>query len=316
MIAQPMKHQFALGVDVGGTSSRWALMDSAGSDIAHGDGPGFSGAELLAPTGFDRVRQCVEQLASTVPAGADSVYAGVTGIGAGSAALQSIFARAFRLPDAAVSIASDVEIACRAAFTPGEGYLVYAGTGSIAAFIDETGALQRAGGRGVLLDDAGGGYWMAREALRRVWRREDESPGAWQHSPMAQRLFNAVGGDSSIFSARFLMERDRGEVGRLALIVAECAEVDGLARDILRDAGGELARLANAMVGRFGQRPVTIAGRAALMHELIQHAARARIAPDVPVNWRTLEAHVAAAKCAVERLRTNTTDKERQHGIS
>ena len=94
----------------------------------------------------------------------------------------AMLATAFAAPEAGVRVVSDVEIAYRAAFAPGEGYLVYAGTGSIAAFIDAQGVLHRAGGRGVALDDAGGGYWIAREALRRLWRREDERPGAWRDS--------------------------------------------------------------------------------------------------------------------------------------
>ena len=304
----------ALGVDVGGTASRWLLLDMDAREIAHGDGPGFSGAELLSPAGAARVARCVAELAhgvharlqaseSSAPAQLGAVYAGVTGIGAGSAALQALFADAFALPAPAVQVVSDIQIAYRAAFAPGESYLVYAGTGSIAAFIDDTGSLHRAGGRGVLLDDAGGGYWMAREVLRRIWRREDELPGAWRQSPLAQRLFTAVGGDSSIFSARFLMERDRGEVGRLAVHLIDCADRDALAREILNDAGAELARLANAMIARYGVRPVVIAGRAALMHPLTRQAARARIVERVTVDWRMLEAHVAAAKCAVEKLR-------------
>lgn len=304
----------ALGVDVGGTASRWSLFDVSAREIARGDAPGFSGAELLSPAGAERVGRCVAALAHGVRSHAQAsepsasarlgaVYAGVTGIGAGSAALQTLFAESFALPETAVQVVSDVEIAYRAAFVPGQGYLVYAGTGSIAAFIDDAGALHRAGGRGVVLDDAGGGYWMVREALRRIWRREDEHPGAWRRSTLARCLFAAVGGDSSIFSARFLMERDRGEVGRLAVHLIDCADHDPLAREIFNDAGAELARLANAMISRYGVRPIAVAGRAALMHPLIRQATRARIPDEVAVDWCTLEAHVAAAKCAVEKLR-------------
>lgn len=299
----------ALGIDVGGTSSRWVVMDGTGREIAQGHGPGFSGTEMFTSSGADRVASCIAQLAARVPAPVHAVCAGVTGIGDGSPSLHALLRRAFALPGAAVQLASDVEIACRAAFAPGSGYLVYAGTGSIAAFIDEAGVLHRAGGRGVLLDDAGGGYWMAREALRRLWRREDELPGAWRHSLLAQRLFAAVGGETSIHAARFLMERDRGEVGCLALHLAECASGDELAREILGDAGVELARLANAMRRRYGPRPIVFAGRAALLHPLIAQAAQAQLAGDVAASWRTLAPHAAAAKCALALIHaTDATD--------
>jgi hypothetical protein len=76
---------------------------------------------------------------------------------------------------AAISMRNDVEIAYLDSFAPGEGYLVYAGTGSIAAWIDADGQFHRAGGRGVTLDDGGGGFWIAREAMRHIWRWKTNS---------------------------------------------------------------------------------------------------------------------------------------------
>jgi glucosamine kinase len=145
-----------------------------------------------------------------------------------------------------------MEIAYRASFAPGEGYLVYAGTGSIGAFIDAAGQFHRAGGRGVVLDDGGGGFWIAREALRHIWRLEDEMPGAWQASPMARAVFDYVGGADWADSRQFIYGQERGAVGKLALAVAATADQDPAAT-ILRAAGRELARLALALTKRFGR---------------------------------------------------------------
>ncbi|MBB2488248.1 ATPase, partial [Mitsuaria sp. WAJ17] len=108
---------------------------------------------------------------------------------------------------------SDMEIAYLSAFAPGEGYLVYAGTGAIAAFIDHDGHFQRAGGRGPILGDEGGGYWIAREALAAIWRQEDEQPGSTQQSPLAQALFAAIGGSDWASTRAFVYGADRGAVG-------------------------------------------------------------------------------------------------------
>ena len=205
-----------------------------------------------------------------------------------------------------MSVVSDIEIAYHAAFAPGEGYLVYAGTGSIAAFIDSENTLHRAGGRGVQLDDAGGGYWIAREALRRIWRREDESPGAWHDSPLARLLFDAVGGDSSVYSSRFLIERDRGEVGLLAQHVATCADTDPLASALLTDAGSELARLANAMQHRFGQRNIVVGGRAAQLHPSIETALRGCVTSGAEIVFCELDSQGAAARLALQRSSSMT----------
>ncbi len=296
-----------LGLDVGGTQTRWALATSAGELIAEGVADGFSGARLASEDENGIVRGRLDAIALTTRLAHHNhrlagLHAGVTGIGADAPRLVSMMVQAFDLADDQVSVTSDAELIFHAVLAPGDGYLVYAGTGSIAAFIDEAGVLHRAGGRGVMLDDAGGGYWIAREALRRIWRREDEHPGVWRDSPMARALFAMVGGDSSIFSARFLMEKERGEIGMLALVVAEHAHADALAAEILRDAGNELARLASAMLRRYGERRVVVAGRASQLHPLIESAMRRAIATDAGIEFRQVLAHIAAARLAALRF--------------
>ena len=205
--------QFALGIDAGGTQTRWALLSGVGVLVGLGHAAGLSGMQMHTDSGRATVQARLAEIASqlfpfTREGGIRALVAGVTGVGAGNPDLAEMLSDSFNVPRDSVSVVSDISIAYHAALAPGEGYLIYAGTGSIAAYIDDAGALHRAGGRGVQLDDAGGGYWIAREALRRIWRREDESPNAWRDSPLARSLFEKVGGESSIYAARFLVERD------------------------------------------------------------------------------------------------------------
>ncbi len=318
MTVQQPRSPCALGLDVGGSAARWKLVDVGGT-VATGVAPGFSAARLHTEAGRAEVGQRLDPVAQGVAAQAPgrrvaALVAGVTGVGAGSADMAAMLAAAFAVPAPAVRVVSDVEIAYRAALAPGEGYLVYAGTGSIAAFVDAGGVLHRAGGRGVALDDGGGGYWIAREALRRLWRREDEQPGAWHASTLARRLFAIVGGDSSIFAARFLMERDRGEIGMLAVEVAACVETDEMASAIMADAGEELARLANAMVARYGPRPVVVAGRAAQLHSRIEAGMQGQLAAATPLTFRNVDSCAAAAAMAWQIVATSPPQQSREAG--
>jgi N-acetylglucosamine kinase-like BadF-type ATPase len=193
-----------------------------------------------------------------------------------------------------------MDIAYRAAYAPGEGYLVYAGTGSIAAFIDAHGTTLRAGGRGPALGDEGAGYWIAREALAWVWRQEDRRPGAYQDSPMAQRLLAAVGGTDWQHSRSFMYGSDRGRIGALALVVAASSHEDVFAHALLLRAGAALAELALHLISRCGPRPVTAAGRALLLSPLIEQGMRAALAPEVQLHVQPdLQAHVTAARLAL-----------------
>ena len=63
-----------------------------------------------------------------------------------------------------------------------------------------------------------------------------------------------------------------GEIGILAVAVAEHATDDALAAEVLIDAGVELARLANAITHRYGKRFIVVTGRAPQLHPLIEVA--------------------------------------------
>ncbi len=217
-----------LGIDAGGTQTRWALADADGNLLAEGSVAGLSALQMGSHTGRDAVYAALAELARAVLAHSrvQRVCAGLTGFGGDSELLQHVLAELLGLDDSAVVLRNDIEIAYLDNFQPGEGYLIYAGTGSIGAFIDADGQFYRAGGRGVILDDGGGGFWIAREALRHIWRAEDECPDSWRASPMACAMFEQIGGSDWSNSRDFVYQQGRGEIGKLALAVAASAEAD------------------------------------------------------------------------------------------
>lgn len=306
-LASPLAAPLHLGLDAGGTQTRWALVDGAGALCAEGTAPPVSGLMLLDAPGLDTLAQALQALtAALAPARSTrgslrTAWAGVTGFDSTqSAAFNATLAAALGLPVNAVRVTTDVELAYRAAFAPGEGVLVYAGTGSIAAQLAADGTLHRAGGRGAIIDDAGGGHWIAREALKLVWRAEDEQPGAGLGTPLGRALAVAVGGDDWAATRAFVYGASRGEVGTLALAVATAAhQGDAAALQLLQQAGHELARLALALRHRLGgdpaaaPMPVALAGRVVDLHPAIEAALRQSL-PGVAVH-RSLEAAQRAA---------------------
>ena len=141
----PKRVHCGLGIDAGGTQTRWALADISGKIIAYGQVAGLTGLQMLTESGREHIRDVLTDIAAHVhrhgrPA---RVYAGLTGLGEDIENLRSMIADALAVTDSCVALGSDVEIAYQDVYTPGEGYLVYAGTGSIAAFIDDAGGLHR-----------------------------------------------------------------------------------------------------------------------------------------------------------------------------
>ena len=295
-----------LGLDAGGTQTRWALARHAGEVVAEGNVEGFSALQLSSDGGRERISTALAALAAAVltVGGPTQVVAGITGFADDRErdSLAGMIAHALGVNSRAVSISSDIDIAYRDTFAPGTGYLVYAGTGSIAAFIDSGNQSHRVGGHGGILDDTGSGVWIALEALRHIWRTEDECPGSWRASAMAGDIFARIGGSDWAASRAFLyggsFENNRGRIGQLALAVAATANSDMAARRILVAAGAELARLAGTLVKRFGVRPIVLAGRAAALHPLIAESMRAALVDASQFSVRAIDAHHAAARIA------------------
>lgn len=303
--AAPSLPALGLGLDAGGTQTRWALAAADGRVLIEGQARAFSALQMADAVGEAAVADVLRSIGDAARAAGRiaQVCAGVTGFDRGSGApLQALLARAFGVTINQVELHSDIEMACRTAFAPGEGYLLYAGTGSIAGFVDALGHYHRAGGRGVLVDDAGGGHWIAVQALRQVWRIEDEQPGAGTATPLGRLLSARLGGRDWADHRGRVYTMSRGEIGLLALAVAEAAaQGDEAARDILRRAGTELARLAQAMTGRHGPRPIALSGRVFELSPLIEQALRDALPAGTPLRRIALSAECAAALRAAHK---------------
>ncbi len=289
----------ALGLDAGGTHTRWAAALADGSLCAHGQAAGLSALQLASDEGRAAMTQTLLAVAA-VAGQVRVVTAGITGFDAAQLPqLCALMAGVFGVAPGDVQVMSDIELACRAA---GDGCVIYAGTGSVGAFIDAAGVLQRAGGRGVVIDDAGGGHWIARQALCRIWRAEDEAPGAWAASPLARRLFERIGGADWALTRQWVYGASRGELGTLALAVAEAADQDPVALALLLQAGQELARLARVLWQRGGPRTLVLDGRVFDLHPAVEAGLRQALPAGTPMCRPAEPAQTAAARLAASRI--------------
>lgn len=290
-----------LGIDAGGTATRWRLADAEGRSLGEGRVEPLSG-HIFSPAAETRAREIVEAIAGAAlqhgrPTG---IVAGITGLTRGAPAealMRGLFAKALRVPHERVFIAEDMWIAYLSHFGLGEGILVYSGTGSIGYYLSPDKQPIQVGGRGNLIDDGGSGFWIAREALKAVLRAEEEAPGSGWSTLLGQALAGALGGTSWNEVRAFVYGGDRGRIGALAKAVAE-ASADPAARAILETAGRELARLANSLTKRIGPRPVALMGGAARMHPTITEAFRAAIPPGTEVITADVDAALTAARLA------------------
>jgi len=294
-----------LGLDVGGTASRWAACDDAGQVLARGKVAGATG-HVFNPAEKDRLRAALTTIAAALRESglaAASVAVGLTGYGAAVAGdVKVLLADTLGAQPADMIVIDDIALAYMANFAPGEGHLVSAGTGSIGVHIGRDGSLIRVGGRGILIDDAGSGSWIALRAIDQVYRVLDQSGSFDGIRDLAQHLFDTIGGSDWQDVRQFVYAGDRGRIGSLAVAVARAAEAgDAVALSILRRAGVELARLADALVSRAGDCPIGLIGGVLGLHPVIEEEIRRNL------TGRDVRLVAADASLAAARLRVDGT---------
>ncbi len=311
---------FALGIDAGGSSTRWVLRrgdgPEASEELARGRLAPLSGLSFLAGEGSDGERAAqsvVDALHDDVRSrlhertGADraldAVYAGVTGLSDGDAAataLRTMLSARLNVAEERVRVVNDMALAYRCAFRPGEGVLVYAGTGSIAVHVDGDGVLHRAGGHGYLIDDAGGGFWIGRHALRAVLREADRR-GEPASGALADAIYAELGSRDWPAIRRRVYGGGRSGIAALVPAVRHAlAAGDPAAAAIVTAAGRELARLADVLAARLGGAlPVALAGGASGLGAPLRKAVVASLPPGTRVHVAERTPVEAAARLAL-----------------
>jgi hypothetical protein len=133
-----------------------------------------------------------------------------------------------------VRVVPDAQAAWEGALGGGAGVLILSGTGSIVVGRSARGRWARAGGLGPLLGDEGSGFWIGREWLRAITPPDRE-----------ETLLPLVRGPQTV--ARIAAHARRA--------LARARAGDRIARRIVRDAQGHLARMAGTVVERLALSP-------------------------------------------------------------
>jgi len=159
-----------------------------------------------------------------------------------------------------VQVVSDLETTLEAAFDGGPGVITIAGTGSIAYGRNGNGRTARAGGWGLAISDEGSGEWVGRRAVGAALGANDVG----EETPMLAeilQLWKLASLDELVRKSNASPTPDFASLFPLVLRAADGG--DAVARNVMRQAGEELAGLARGVIRRLfgaGSVPVAMAG--------------------------------------------------------
>src|SRR4051812_8280655 len=233
-----------LGVEGGGTKTAWVLVEREADSLRSIDQGKLppSNFRLVSP---ERLRAIFEQM----PAEADRV--GMFLAGCATEEDRGMLASLCRevWPNAKIIAGSDRDSGLAAALGRGDGIAVNAGTG--ASVTGRRGdRIEKAGGWGHILGDAGGGYFLSLQALRFILREYDLHRGEAQFTATILRALSLNNRDELV---RWAQIADKNDVAGLAPVVFECAmNGDESVMKIVEEAAGVLSEYTAAVATRLG----------------------------------------------------------------
>ena len=243
-----------LGVDGGGSKTRFLLIDEAGKVLAsHTEGPAYYleiGLEALQGMLVRAIGRTLQE--ARVPSSAITfAFLGLPAYGEDRAVQAKLDAApAAALPNGRYRCGNDMVCGWAGALAGAEGINIVAGTGSI-AYGEYAGRCARAGGWGELFSDEGSAYWLAREGLRLFSRMSDgRSPRGALHRILRRHF--ALNDDLDLCAALYGKNTSqRSQLAQLSRLVAEAASAgDAAARGLFTQAAAELADMVDAVRDR------------------------------------------------------------------
>ncbi len=199
-----------LGVEGGGTKTAWVLVQRKDGDL-HVLEQGKLPPSNLRLTRPQRLREILQELPREVDRAGVFLAGCVTADDKGT--LNALCREIW--PKAKILTGSDRESGMAAALGGGDGIVVNAGSGSSVTGRRDA-RLEKAGGWGHILGDAGGAYFLVVQALRLILREYDLNRGELQFTA---RILQALSLNSLDDLVRWAQAAKKMEVALLAPVV-------------------------------------------------------------------------------------------------
>jgi N-acetylglucosamine kinase-like BadF-type ATPase len=242
-----------LGIDGGGSKTSCLIGDET-SILGSGSAAGSNVVRVGETQAREALGVAVRQacaVAQVAPSQIQRVCVGLAGA-ARPEVRDRVLAIISELIPGEIKVVGDIVITLQAAFGRGPGVIVIAGTGSIAYGRNTEGQTARAGGWGFAISDEGSGHWIGRTLVAAAIRASDESDeGEGQNARVLESLmkfWHVETREQLVPAANATPPPDFSALFPLALSLADSGDL--IAREVLTQAGAELAKLGGTVIRR------------------------------------------------------------------
>lgn len=247
--------KYYLGIDGGGTKTKFTLCDENLNKVSEYTGPGCHYLQV----GFDGLREIISRgLDAVTAAGGRKLEPGDIAFAfAGCAGYGDVAADAPLIGDAIIKglgnvpakVGNDCENALAGALGDIPGINIIAGTGSVGCGRNEKGDFARCGGwHHVMGGDEGSGYWIGWSLLKEFQRQSDGRDSRTLLYEGVREALELATDDEIVTRVVGQWNLDRTKIAALAPLVLQlCNAGDPYAKAILRDGAEQLADFAIAL---------------------------------------------------------------------
>ncbi len=254
-----MKNLYFIGIDGGGTNTVGVI----------GNKDGIIAQKIVGPSnyhniGLEQTKATLDKLLNLLTEEVSCSLQEVEGICFGGAGVDTSNDAA-RIRDVFIemgftgklSVINDALVAMAAENGSLSGGILISGTGSIAYGVDCQGELQRVGGWGHIVDDAGSAYDIAVNGLKAILAYYD---GRGEYTALFEKLkpIMQIEKEEEIIDYLYNGENGKDQIAKLAKVISSEFDTDVVAAKIIINAANELLKSINALDKKCGAQPFDI----------------------------------------------------------
>lgn len=259
---------YYLGVDGGGTSTNFKLYNNEGQLMEEISLPSIHFMKATQEEMITTLKQSYDHFKKLNYEPSNfKVVLGLGGYGANPDIRKIIEEATYEVYPQA-TLMNDAQLALISALNNEDGIFVISGTGSIALYQSE-GQQTRSGGFGYLIGDEGSAFWIGKKIIERFTKESDNRIPQTELTPAILQYFKLDNPQQLIQVIANSKDNYRALLAELSGAMHNIESV----QDIYKQAGIELAELANSFKTINNETPVAFGGSVLLKNQTVKQTA-------------------------------------------